>query len=164
MTQTAHHRPTLVLGGTGKIGRRPVERRTRRRVPVQIGSRSAGSPFDCDQPSAWGPVYQDVGGAHTYLPDRVVSNPSDAIAGVVEPALGAGIRRLVRLSERGEGKAGACEKVLMSAGADGRDAEVAHGIKRVRGRPEWDLADCVRATAAAGVWAPADKPIPGGSR
>jgi hypothetical protein len=25
MTETAHHRPTLVLGGTGKTGRRLVE-------------------------------------------------------------------------------------------------------------------------------------------
>jgi uncharacterized protein YbjT (DUF2867 family) len=26
MTETTHHRPTLVLGGTGKTGRRLVER------------------------------------------------------------------------------------------------------------------------------------------
>ncbi len=118
MTETAHHRPTLVLGGTGKTGRRLVERLTRRHIPVRIGSRSGGLPFDWDQPSTWGPVFQDVEAAYTYVPDLVVSNPTDAIAGVVETALAAGTRRLVLLSGRGEEKAEACEKILMSSGAD----------------------------------------------
>jgi hypothetical protein len=34
MTETVHYRPTLVLGGTGKTGRRLVERLTRRNIPV----------------------------------------------------------------------------------------------------------------------------------
>jgi uncharacterized protein YbjT (DUF2867 family) len=118
MTEIAHHRPMLVLGGTGKTGRRLVERLTRRDIPVRIGSRSAGLPFDWDQPSTWGPVFQDVEAAYTYVPDLVVSNPTDAIAGVVETALAAGTRRLVLLSGRGEEQAEACEKILMSSGAD----------------------------------------------
>jgi uncharacterized protein YbjT (DUF2867 family) len=32
-------KPTLVLGGTGKTGRRVVERLTARGLPVRIGSR-----------------------------------------------------------------------------------------------------------------------------
>jgi len=32
------HKPTLVLGGTGKTGRRVVERLTARGLPVRIGS------------------------------------------------------------------------------------------------------------------------------
>ena len=118
MIETAHHLPTLVLGGTGKTGRRLVERLTRRDVPVRIGSRSAGLPFDWDRPSTWGPVFHDVEAAYIYVPDLVVSNPTDAIAGVVETALAAGTRRLVLLSGRGEDKAQACEKILMSSGAD----------------------------------------------
>ena len=118
MTETAYHRPTLVLGGTGKTGRRLVERLTRRHIPVRIGSRSAGLPFDWDQPSTWGPVFRDVEAAYTYVPDLVVADPTDAIAGVVETALAAGTRRLVLLSGRGEAKAEACEKILMSSGAD----------------------------------------------
>jgi uncharacterized protein YbjT (DUF2867 family) len=118
MTETAHHRPTLVLGGTGKTGRRLVQRLTRRHIPVRIGSRSAGLPFDWEQPSAWGPVFQDVEAAYTYVPDLVVPNPTHAVAGLVETALAAGTRRLVLLSGRGEEKAQACEKILMSSGAD----------------------------------------------
>jgi uncharacterized protein YbjT (DUF2867 family) len=33
-------RPTLVLGGTGKTGRRVVQRLRPRRLPVRVGSRS----------------------------------------------------------------------------------------------------------------------------
>lgn len=118
MTESAHHRPTLVLGGTGKTGRRLVERLTRRHIPVRIGSRSSGLPFDWDQPSTWGPVFQDVEAAYTYVPDMVVADPTGAIAGVVETALAAGTRRLVLLSGRGEEQAQACEKILMDSGAD----------------------------------------------
>jgi uncharacterized protein YbjT (DUF2867 family) len=118
MTETTHHGPTLVLGGTGKTGRRLVERLTRRNVPVRIGSRSAGLPFDWEQPSTWRPVFQDAEAAYTYVPDLVVANPIDAIAGLVETALAAGTRRLVLLSGRGEEHAQACEKILMASGAD----------------------------------------------
>ena len=117
MTETARHRPTLVLGGTGKTGRRLVQRLTRRDVPVRIGSRSAGLPFDWEQPSTWGPVFQNAEAAYAYVPDLVVPNPTDAIAGLVETALAAGTRRLVLLSGRGEDKAQACEKILMDSGA-----------------------------------------------
>jgi uncharacterized protein YbjT (DUF2867 family) len=118
LTQTAHHRPTLVLNGTGKTGRRLVERLTRRHLPVRIGSRSAGLPFDWDQPSTWRPVFGDVEAAYIYVPDLVVSNPTDAFAGLVDTAVAAGTRRLVLLSGRGEEQAQACEKILMSSGAD----------------------------------------------
>ena len=76
MTQTAHHRPTLVLGGTGRTGRRLVERLTRRHIPVRIGSRSAGLPFDWEQPSTWAPVFQNAEAAYTYVPDLAVANPN----------------------------------------------------------------------------------------
>lgn len=111
-------RTTLVLGGTGKTGRRLVERLTRRHIPVRLGSRSAGLPFDWDQPSTWGPVFQDVEAAYIYVPDLVVADPTGAIAGLVDIALAAGTRRLVLLSGRGEENAQACEKILIDSGAD----------------------------------------------
>jgi nucleoside-diphosphate-sugar epimerase len=49
MTETVHHRPTLVLGGTGKTGRRLVERLGRRQTLVRIGSRPGLA--DREQPS-----------------------------------------------------------------------------------------------------------------
>lgn len=118
MIETAQHRPTLVLGGTGRTGRRIVERLTRRDIPVRIGSRAGGLRFDWEQPSTWGPVFAGVETAYAYVPDMVVPNPAEALAGVVQAALAAGTRRLLLLSGRGAERAEACEKVLMSSGAD----------------------------------------------
>ena len=117
MTGIAHHRPMLVLGGTGKTGRRLVQRLTRRNIPVRIGCRSSGLPFDWEQRSTWAPVFQDVDAAFTYVPD-LMANPVDAITGVVETALAAGTRRLVLLSGRGEEQAQACEQILVGSGAE----------------------------------------------
>lgn len=50
MTATTHLRPTLVLGGTGKTGRRIAERLTRSGLPVWIGSRRAGLPLREESP------------------------------------------------------------------------------------------------------------------
>jgi uncharacterized protein YbjT (DUF2867 family) len=118
MIEITQHRPTVVLGGTGKTGRRLVQRLTRRDIPVRIGSRSSGLPFDWEQPLTWGPLFQDAAAAYTFVPDLVVANPTDAIAGLVEAALAAGTRRLVLLSGRGEEQAQACEKILVDSGAD----------------------------------------------
>jgi uncharacterized protein YbjT (DUF2867 family) len=118
MTETAHHRPTLVLGGTGKTGRRLVERLTRRHIPVRVGLLGGRATLRLGSALDLGPVFRDDEAAYTYVPDLMVSNPTDAIAGVVETALPAGTRRLVLLSGRGEGKAEASEKILMSSGAD----------------------------------------------
>ena len=46
MNTIVHTQPVLVLGGTGKTGRRVVERLLARGVPTRIGSRSGTPPFD----------------------------------------------------------------------------------------------------------------------
>ena len=43
--------PTLVLGGTGKTGRRVVERLTARGLPVRVGSRAGEPRFDWEDRS-----------------------------------------------------------------------------------------------------------------
>ena len=43
---TQEKKLTLVLGGTGKTGRRVAERLKARGVPTRIGSRSGEPPFD----------------------------------------------------------------------------------------------------------------------
>ena len=39
-------KPTLVIGATGKTGRRVAERLRARNLPVRIGSQSGQPPFD----------------------------------------------------------------------------------------------------------------------
>ena len=51
----------LVLGGTGKSGRRIAERLVARGVRVRIGSRTAALRFDWNDPATWAPALLDVG-------------------------------------------------------------------------------------------------------
>lgn len=44
---------TLVLGGTGKTGRRVAEQLEARGLPVRVGSRSGEPPFDWANPGTW---------------------------------------------------------------------------------------------------------------
>ena len=62
---------TLVLGGTGKIGRRVVERLSEKGHAVRNGSRQSDPPFDWDDKSTWEaappdhPDHANLGGGRT---------------------------------------------------------------------------------------------------
>ena len=61
---------TLVLGGTGKTGRRVAERLAARGLPVRIASRSGEHPFDWEDEATWAPALHGVGSAYvSYYPD-----------------------------------------------------------------------------------------------
>ena len=110
---------TLVIGGTGKTGRRVAERLEARGVPVRIGSRSAAHPFDWEDRSTWKPALQGATSAYiSYFPDLAVPGAPEAIAELSELAVAAGTRRLVLLSGRGEEEAQRAERVLQDSGAD----------------------------------------------
>ena len=64
---------TLVMGGTGKTGRRVVERLQRRGLAYRVGSRSIQPAFDWDNEKTWGPALRGVSQAYvTYYPDICV--------------------------------------------------------------------------------------------
>lgn len=110
---------TLVLGGTGKTGRRVVQRLTAQGEPVRIGSRSGGVPFDWENPATWAPALTGVNAAYvSYYPDLAAPGAAEAIGSFAEMAVNSGTRRLVMLSGRGEDEAVACEKALADSGAD----------------------------------------------
>jgi uncharacterized protein YbjT (DUF2867 family) len=111
--------PTLVLGGTGKTGRRLVERLTRQHLPVRVGSRSAGVPFDWEDRTTWAPALQGVGAVYvSYFPDLAAAGAPEAVGAFADLAVASGVRRLVLLSGRGEEEAQASEKMLAESGAD----------------------------------------------
>jgi uncharacterized protein YbjT (DUF2867 family) len=65
---------TLVVGGTGKTGRRVVERLQQFGLPYRIGSRSARPVFDCEDRRTWVPSFKGVRQAYvTYYPDPWVA-------------------------------------------------------------------------------------------
>ncbi len=110
---------TLVLGGTGKTGRRVSAQLDSLGVPVRIGSRQGDPRFDWNDPSTWTQVLADVRAVYiTYYPDLAVPGAVDAVQAFIELALEKGARRLVLLSGRGEEEAQRAEKVLQDSGAD----------------------------------------------
>ncbi len=109
---------TLVLGGTGKTGRRVAARLKAQGVPTRISSRSGTPPFDWNDQSTWTPVLQDVGAVYiTYQPDLAVPSAPPAIQAFSDLAIKQGVQRLVLLSGRGEEEAQHCEEIVQNAGA-----------------------------------------------
>ena len=110
---------TLVLGGTGKTGRRVVERLAARGLPVRVGSRSAEPPFDWENEATWNPALRDVESVYvTYYPDLAVPGAVAAVRSFANMAIESGVRRLVLLSGRGEPEAERAEAAVRDSGAD----------------------------------------------
>jgi len=108
---------TLVLGGTGKTGRRIAEQLAARKVPVRIGSRSATPAFDWDNRSSWAAALANVDAVYiSYYPDLAAPGATDAIRAFSDLAVRSGVRRLVLLSGRGEQEAQRCEEIVKQSG------------------------------------------------
>ncbi|MFI7277305.1 NmrA family NAD(P)-binding protein [Streptomyces sp. NPDC049879] len=123
MTNTEHaqhtEKPILVVGGTGKTGRRVASRLADRGLPVRIGSRGGLPPFDWEKPETWPAVLEGVGAVYvTYYPDLAFPGADEAVGAFAEAAVAAGARRLVLLSGRGEEGAVRSEERLKQSGAD----------------------------------------------
>ncbi len=118
-TPLEHSRPILIVGGTGKTGRRVAERLAAKEIPVRIGSRSASPCFNWENEATWALALEGVSAAYiTYYPDLAVPGAAEAVEALVKLALSRGVRRLVLLSGRGEPEAQRCERMLMESGAD----------------------------------------------
>ena len=118
-TKHDNEQPILVIGATGKTGRRVAERLRDRDVPVRIGSRSSATPFDWEDPSTWGAALDGVGAAYiSYYPDLAAPGAPEAVRALADAALDRGVRRLVLLSGRGEVEAQRAEQVVFDSGAD----------------------------------------------
>jgi uncharacterized protein YbjT (DUF2867 family) len=112
-------KPTLVLGATGKTGRRVAERLTARGLPVRLGSRSGEPPFDWDDRAAWTPALSGTDATYvTYYPDLAMPGAADTVGAFANLAVKSGVRRLVLLSGRGEDGALLGEQAVQDAGAD----------------------------------------------
>lgn len=112
-------RTTLVIGATGKTGRRVVERLRAARMPVKEASRSSEVLFDWERTDTWAPAFEGVDAAYvTYYPDLALPGAADAVGELADVALSQGVRRLVLLAGRGEEGAQKAEMRLQSTDAD----------------------------------------------
>ncbi|MGD8356742.1 MAG: NAD(P)H-binding protein, partial [Lysobacterales bacterium] len=119
INQTTAPGPILVIGGTGKTGRRVTERLQARGVETRVASRSTTPAFDWHQPATWDAALTGVTAAYiTYAPDLAIPGATDAIRQFVARAKAHGVQRLVLLSGRGEEEAQACERIVQQAGVE----------------------------------------------
>ena len=110
---------TLVLGGTGKTGRRVAERLEQRGIRTRIASRSANPSFDWNDPTTWDAALDRVTAAYiSYAPDLAIPGATDSVRAFVKKATEHGVERLVLLSGRGEEEAQACELIVQEADAE----------------------------------------------
>jgi len=94
----------LILGGTGKTGRRIAGRLRAAGRPVRTASRTRGDvAFDLDDPKTWAPALDGVTAAYIIEPNlQAASTDSHArIPRLVTEAVDTGVRRLVFLSAGG---------------------------------------------------------------
>lgn len=109
----------LVIGGTGKTGRRVVSGLRDLGLPVRATSRSGPVPFDWTDRATWAPALDGVRAAYlTYQPDLAFPGAVEAIGELTSLAVSGGVRRLVLLSGRGEDEAAASERIVRESGLE----------------------------------------------
>lgn len=119
MSNHTNNQTTLVIGGTGKTGRRVTERLTARGVRTRVGTRSGESPFAWGERNTWGPALADVASVYvSYHPDVAAPGAADTLDAFATMAVEHGVRRLVLLSGRGEEEALRGEQAVRDAGAE----------------------------------------------
>lgn len=108
---------TIVIGSTGKTGRRVARLLAARGHAVRAGSRQSDPPFDWEQPSTWAGALAGVDAAYiSYFPDLAAPSAPPAIEALTAAVAKAGVRHLVLLTGRGEINAQRCEEIVRESG------------------------------------------------
>ena len=109
----------LILGATGKTGRRIAATLEAGGYDVRRGSRSAVPSFDWNNEAGWDESLAGVEAVYiNYAPDLAMPGATDSIQAFVDRAKHHGVKRLVLLSGRGEEEAQASEKIVQDSGID----------------------------------------------
>lgn len=109
--------PILVIGSTGKIGRRIVQKLRAQGHLVRAGARQSEIPFDWDRPDTWGRALNGVHSAYiSYSPDLAFPGAPEKIEALTRSAQQAGVQHLVLLSGRNEAHAQRCEAIVQASG------------------------------------------------
>jgi len=109
----------LVIGGTGKTGRRVVEKLQSKGKNVRIASRNSSPAFNWDDSETYEEVLAGIDRVYAvYYPDLAVPGAYEAISALTEAAKKAGVEKLVLLSGKGEKEAERCEQVVAGSGLE----------------------------------------------
>lgn len=109
----------LVIGGTGKTGRRVVEKLVQQNQNVRIGTRSSSPVFDWNDTSTYANALKGIDKAYiVYHPDLAVPGAKEAIRSLAEAAKNEGVKKVVLLSGKGEREAELCEQIIVHSGLE----------------------------------------------
>lgn len=115
---TNQQRTTLILGGTGKTGRRVAERLVARGQAVRIASRTGAQRFDWDDQNTWAQVLEGVDSMYiAYPPDLAAPTAAPQVRAMAKQAAASGVRKMVLLSGRGEPQVYPSERAVRESGA-----------------------------------------------
>src|SRR5688572_19097367 len=96
----------LVIGATGKTGRRVFKKLTDSRVPVLGVSSSSDPKFDWNDTATWENALNNISSVYiSYYPDLAVPGAVKTIQEFTDLAVKKGVQKLVLLSGRGEAEA-----------------------------------------------------------
>jgi uncharacterized protein YbjT (DUF2867 family) len=106
----------LILGGTGKTGRRVAERlKFLGYSNIRIGSRKESPAFDWENSDTWLDALEGIATVYiTFQPDLAIPSAVETIKKFTSLATNIGITKMILLSGRGEKEAQVCEKIVMS--------------------------------------------------
>lgn len=114
MTSAIQH---LVIGSTGKTGRRVMAKLQALGYQPKGASRRDEVFFDWSEPSSWATALKGIDSVYlTYYPDLAVPNAPDDIAKFCALAKLKGVKHVTLLSGRGEPAAQKCENIVKQSG------------------------------------------------
>ncbi len=109
----------LIIGSSGKTGKRVVELFRSSGLSFREGSRKSEIPFDWNDSTTWEKALQDIGSVYvTFYPDLALPGVPEIITNFTKVAKSCGVGHLVLLSGRGEEGAQVCEKIVMDSTLD----------------------------------------------
>jgi uncharacterized protein YbjT (DUF2867 family) len=116
-SMATQQKTTLILGGTGKTGRRVAKRLMERGRPVRIASRSGTPPFDWSDRRTWAPMLRAAESVYlAYAPDLAAPGAAEDVGEITRMAVESGVKRMVLLSGRGEPQAVVSEQPVRNSG------------------------------------------------
>ena len=109
----------LVIGGTGKTGRKVVQKLQALNQNVRVGSRNQDPSFDWQDPNSWPAALEGMEKMYvTFQPDLAVPGALDAIEALTKQAIKSRVKKMALLSGKGEKEAELCEQVVIHSGLD----------------------------------------------
>ena len=110
---------TLVIGNSGKTGKRVQQKLAQRDIATRGVSRSTAIPFDWYDASTWNTALEGTTSAYVaFQPDLAVPGATEIIEQFCTLAISCGLRKIVLLSGRGEDGAQQAEQVLINSGLE----------------------------------------------